>query len=128
MNVLDENISVMQRQLLRGWRIPARHIGYETGQKGMTDDEIIPFLLSLRRPTFFTLDWDFYTPILCHKRYCMVLLDVRRDEAALFIRRLLRHSQFDTQGKRMGMVARATYSGVYVWLRHASEERYVSWE
>ena len=107
MNVLDENVSVIQRQLLRSWRIPVRHIGYETGQKGMTDDDIIPFLLTLRRPTFFTLDWDFYDPALRHERYCLVLLDVRREEAAIFIRRLLRHGDFDTQGKRMGMVMRA---------------------
>lgn len=59
MNVLDENISRIQCQLLRHWRIPVRHIGYEIGRKGMKDDEIIPFLLTLQRPTFFTLDWDY---------------------------------------------------------------------
>jgi hypothetical protein len=32
MNVLDENISRIQRQLLQNWRIPVRHIGYEIGQ------------------------------------------------------------------------------------------------
>ena len=52
MNVLDENISVIQRQLLRSWRISVRHIGYDAGRNGMTDEEIIPFLLTLRRPTF----------------------------------------------------------------------------
>ena len=96
MNVLDENISTIQRQLLRGWHIPVRHIGYDVGRKGMKDDEVIPFLLTLRHPTFFTLDWDYFERGLCHARYCLVYLDVSRDETAVFIRRLLRHQEFDT--------------------------------
>jgi hypothetical protein len=68
MYVLDESVSVIQRQLLRGWRIPTRHIGYDAGRKEMTAEEIIPFLLTLRRPTFFTFDWVFYTYDLCHAR------------------------------------------------------------
>ena len=31
MNVVDENVSLVQRQLLRDWRIPIRHVGYEIG-------------------------------------------------------------------------------------------------
>ena len=60
MIVLDENFTESQRQLLRGWRISVRQIGYDIGRSGMDDDEIIPFLLRLRRPTFFTLDRGFY--------------------------------------------------------------------
>ena len=41
MNILDENIPEDQRQLLRGWRIRARHIGLEVGRPGMQDEEII---------------------------------------------------------------------------------------
>jgi hypothetical protein len=62
----------------------------------MKDDEIIPFLLTLQQPTFFTLDWDYFKRSLCHARYGLVYLDVSRDESALFIRRLLRHQAFDT--------------------------------
>ena len=53
MNVLDENISRIQRQLLQDWRVPIRRIGYEIGRKGMKDDGIIRFSLTLRHPTFF---------------------------------------------------------------------------
>ena len=45
MIVIDENFPESQRQLLRGWRIPIRQIGYEVGRKGMKDDEIIALLL-----------------------------------------------------------------------------------
>jgi hypothetical protein len=127
MNVLDENISRVQRQLLRDWRIPIRHVGYEIGRKGMKDDAIISFLLTLRRPTFFTLDWDYFKRGLCHARYCLVYLDVKRDEAALFVRRLLRHREFDAQAKRMGAVIRASNTGLAVWCLHAEEVARFDW-
>jgi len=94
----------------------------------MTDVEIIPFLLTLRRPTFFTLDWDFYIPDLCHTRTCLVFPDVGRQEAAHFIRRLLVHPQFDTQAKRMGAVVRASHAGPFVWRLHSPAEASFSWE
>jgi len=59
MNILDENILESQRQLLIRWRIPFRQIGYEIGQKGMDDEEILPLLLTLRQPTFFHDGWRF---------------------------------------------------------------------
>lgn len=68
MILLDENIPRSQRHYLRTQRFPVRQIGYEIGRSGMQDEEILPFLLSLRRPTFFTLDEDFYKPRLCHAR------------------------------------------------------------
>lgn len=127
MNVLDESIPPSQRRLLRSWRVPIRHIGYEVGRKGMKDDEIIPFLLTLRRPTFFTLDWDFYKRSLCHARYCLVYLDVRQYEAATFVRRLLCHREFDTEAKRMGAVIRVSHMGLSVWRLHAEKEAEFDW-
>lgn len=127
MNILDENVSRIQRQLLQDWDIPIRHIGYEIGRKGMKDDEIIPFLLTLPQPTFFTLDWDFFTRKLCHARYLLVFLDVSRDEAAVFIRRFLRYKEFATQAQRMGSVIRASYAGLFVWRLHALKETSYLW-
>jgi hypothetical protein len=126
-NILDENILEDQRQLLLNWRVPIRQIGYEVGRKGMKDDEIIPFLLSLHRPTFFTLDLDFYKRSLCHARYCLVCLDVGQHEAAILVRRLLHHREFDTQAKRMSTVIRASYVGLSVWHLHAEEETHFDW-
>ncbi|HLB47079.1 MAG TPA: hypothetical protein VJL59_08625 [Anaerolineales bacterium] len=127
MNVLDENISIVQRNRLKGWRISVRHIGYDVGRKGMKDDEVIPFLRSLSRPTFLTLDWDYYRRNLCHARFCLVYLDVKRDEAATFIRRLLRHPDFNTQAKRMGKVIRVSQAGLAVWRLHAEQEALIDW-
>ena len=61
MNILDENIPNEQRVLLAKWHMPFRQIGLETGRNGMKDTEIIPFLQTLRHPTFFTRDCLLYT-------------------------------------------------------------------
>lgn len=128
MIVLDENIPESQRQLLRGRRIRARQIGYEVGRKGMKDEEIIPLLLRLRRPTFFSLDSDFYRRDLCHPRYCLVCADVGQYEAASFLRRLLGHAEFDTQAKRMGAVIRVSHTGLAVWRINAEREQHINWD
>jgi len=67
----DSNLDKVQ---LRSWRVPIRHFGYDIGRKGMKDESIIPFLLTLPRPTFFTLDWDYFNRNLRHARYCLVHL------------------------------------------------------
>jgi len=127
MNILDENVLESQRQLLQKWRVPFRQIGYEVGRKGMTDDEIIPFLLSRRQPTFFSVDRHFFDRSLCHARYGVVYLDVKQIEAATFVRRLLHHREFDTQAKRMGTVVRASHAGLAVWRLHAEQEVRFGW-
>src|SRR6187551_3683689 len=101
MIVLDENLPASQRLLLRTWRIRTRQIGDEFGRAGMSDDDIIPLLHSLSRPTFFTRDRDFLQPWMCHPAYCIVHLDVGQYEAASFIRRVLRHPSLNTRAKRI---------------------------
>lgn len=128
MNVLDENVLKGQRQLLHQWHIPFRQIGYDIGRMGMKDDEIIPLLLQLRRPTFFTLDFDFYQRRLCHSRYCLVCLDIEQKKTALFVRRVLRYTGFNTKAKRMGRVIRVSAAGLHVWRLHAEQEVFVPWK
>lgn len=128
MNILDENILEDQRRLLMSWRVPFRQIGYEVGRKGMKDDEIIPFLLSLRQPTLFTMDRDFYNRDLCHMRYSLVYLDVKQSETAMFIRRILRHRELDTQAKRTGALIRVSHTRLAVWRLHAEQEAYFGWD
>jgi len=107
-NILDENISENQAALLASWRIRFKQIGSDVGRSGMTDEGIIPLLLRQPLPTFFTRDKGFYDFRLCHARYCLVLLDVRRNETASFIRRILRHPALNSKRKRMGKVIRAS--------------------
>ena len=128
MNILDENVLEGQRRLLENWGISFRQIGYEIGRKGMQDGEIIPFLLRLRQPSFFTSDHHFYNPPLCHGRYCLVYLDVSQLEAANFIRRLLRHPEFDTVAKRMGAVIRVSHTGLSVCRVHSQRGLRFHWD
>jgi len=126
-NILDENILDSQRLLIKSWRIPVRQIGYDIGRKGMKDREIVSFLLQLDRPTFFTMDFDFYKRNLCHPRYCLVCMDVRKHEVAEFVRRLLRRAEFSTMARRMGKVVRISSMGLAIWELYAEHEIDLKW-
>ncbi|MBI3798651.1 MAG: hypothetical protein HY268_17010 [Deltaproteobacteria bacterium] len=128
MNVLDENIVVSQRELLRSWKIHFRRIGGEIGRLGMKDHEdIIPLLHTLQRPTFFTHDHGFYRPTLLHAGYCLVYLEVGADEIAEYIRHLLRHQAFRRRSQRMGKIVRVRHSGGSYWQIHQKGEQSLSW-
>jgi hypothetical protein len=128
MIVLDENIPESQRVLLRVWRIRARQVGRDFGRGGTKDEALIPFLLQLARPTFFTRDLGFYDRRLTHGGYCLVTLEVGQYEAASFTRRFLRHRAFDTSRKRMGTVARVSHTGIRRWRLHATDDEVLDWE
>jgi hypothetical protein len=126
-NILDENIPRNQRELLISWRVSIRQIGYDTGRKGIQDDEIIPLLHQLRRPTFFTRDSDFFDRRWCHQRYCLVYMDVDKYEAALFVRWVLRHPELNTQAKRMGAVIRVSRRGLSLYRSHTGGLTFLNW-
>jgi hypothetical protein len=127
-NILDENIPANQRQLLEHWRVRVRQIGFDIGRRGMHDEEVIPLLLRQRRPTFFTRDEDFYDRQLCHPKYCIAFLAVDKNEAAAFVRRLLRHFAFNMLAKRLGAVIRVSSAGLSFYRGNAARERFLQWE
>lgn len=128
MNILDENVLASQRAQRLKWHIPFRQIGFEIGKSGMDDEQIIPLLLRLQRPTFFTQDRDFDKPSLCHPRYALVFIETKRTECAIYIRRLLKHGAFDSQAKRMGKVVRVSPTGIAVWQRNKNPLSHLAWE
>lgn len=127
MNILDENIIEGQVELLKRWRIGVHQIGADLSRKGIQDDEIIPLLLTLRQPTFFTRDLGFHNRKLCHQRYCIVAMAIDRYEVATFVRRFLRHPQLDTQAKRMGSIIRISSRGLQIWRLRTQEELFLHW-
>ncbi len=127
MNILDENIIEPQRDLLRKWGVAVRQIGYEVAWLGIKDDGIIPVLHQLHHTTLFTRDVNFYKRELRYANYCVVFLAVREYETAAYVRRVLRHPDFNTEAKRMGTVIRAEPSGVTVWRLHAEQEVHIAW-
>ena len=70
------------------------------------------------------LDEDFADPRLCHPAYGLVFLDVRPFNSAIYVRRVLRHPQLNTQAKRMGALARVSFTGVQIWRRNEPEQAY----
>jgi hypothetical protein len=125
--VLDENLPDNQRQLLRSWRVPVRQVGWDFGQKGMTDSTVISTLHRHRSVTFFTRDSDYFDHRLCHSRYCLVCLGVEKYEAVSFARRVLRHPAFNTWAKRKARVLFVTHTGIRSWSLHDEEEEFTRW-
>jgi hypothetical protein len=124
MNLLDEQIAESEVQQLLSWRVHVRQIGHDIGFAGMGDAEILRLLHQVTRPTLFTLDKDFADPRLSHPAYGLVYLYVKPEQAAEYVRRVLRHSELNTQAKRMGTYIRASYDGVRVWRRNEPEQAY----
>lgn len=127
MLVLDENISVLEREKLRAMRLRARAIGETLAAFGTDDADLIPVLHRLPSPTFFTHDSDFLRRDWWHAGYALVWLDLPDDEAASYIRRFLRHPAFKTAAQRMGCVARVHPGGVDVWRSRHGETEHVTW-
>jgi hypothetical protein len=127
MNLLDEQVRADQRLLLSRWRIPFRQIGRDIAESGIKDENIIPFLHRLKRPTLFTHDEGFFSRQLVHPAYSLVWLDTSDVEAALYIRRFLKHSSFSTTAKRMGVVARVHHDGVHFWQHHRPALQTARW-
>ncbi len=97
------------------------------GRKGMKDDEIVVLLRQQRNLTFFTRDAGFYLPKLRHRSYCLVVMNVGQNEVSTFVRRFLRHPDFDTQVQRMGRVVRVSHAGLGVWRLRSQTEIHTVW-
>jgi len=53
-NLLDENIPLDQRDVLRAWGIKCRVIGQDIAELSVGDDNILKLLHHVKQPTFFT--------------------------------------------------------------------------
>ena len=127
MNLLDENIPLEQSDLLRAWGIRCRVIGQDIAQLRIGDDNIVVLLHRLKQPTLFTRDEDFFKRGLCHPAYALVWLDAAPEEAALFVRRFLRHPRFQTKAARLGTVARVHHDGIHFWQQKRAALQRVGW-
>ena len=127
MNLLDENIRHDQGQQLRKWRIPFRLLICDLARSGIQDAEIIPLLHRGKYPTLFTHDKDYFKRTLVHPAYCLVWLDLYDGEAALFVRRFLRHPEFNSHAKRMGKVVRLHPQHINSWQPGKGPLQTVKW-
>ena len=122
MILLDHNIAEDQAELLRGWRIHFKQIGVEAGRPEWDDlQEILRYLHRLRQPTFFTRDFDFLQPRLRHRNYSLIVVTVPIKQTATFIKRFLRHTEFETKATRCGKVIRIS-PRIISWWEIGSEQ------
>lgn len=128
MNVLDENVLASQEALLRNRRVAVFQVGRDLGRVGMKDDEIIPLLNALDRPTFFTRDSDFHRRRFCHKKYCLVDLDVVEELVAEYVLCLLRHRLTNTKATRTGRVIRVSPAGLAIWRVNVQRALCATWD
>jgi hypothetical protein len=114
MLIIDESISEFEIWQLRRWGFRLRAIGPDLGNKSISDEDILPLLLRLKRPTFFTRDRDFWQQALCHHGYCLVYVDVLEEEGeiAAHVRRFLRHRDFKVSAQRLGKVVHLYQRGI----------------
>jgi hypothetical protein len=127
MNLLDENIPADEVELLRACRLRVSQIGEDVAAAGISDEDIVPLLHRLKGVTFFTRDGGFYDRTLVHARYCIAVVDVRRNETASFIRRFLRHPKFRRRADRLGHVLRVSHVGVHYWTMPARRQLIEMW-
>jgi hypothetical protein len=114
--ILDYNITRDQAELLKKWHIRFQRIGVEIGLPSWNDQqEILRWLHRAKQTTFFTRDADFFRLWLCHKNYCLVMIDAEEVETALLIKRFLRLPAFRTKAKRCGKVFRLSPNRVIWW-------------
>ena len=127
MNVLDENVTRDQADLLTQWGIRFRSISRDFGCQGIQDDNILPFLLRLKQPTLLTRDADFFERRFIHARYCLAWFDMEPGQTAFFIRRFLSHPGFQTTAQRLGKVICVAPRGIEYWSKRVDRLTHVKW-
>jgi hypothetical protein len=114
MIICDENIDVAQVFLLRSWGARTKQIGPDIARKGISDPQMVSLLHGGTRWMLVTRDGAFYRASLCHSKYCILVLDVQRDEVAASVMRFLSTPHFRTQRSRLGTVARVSPNGIAI--------------
>lgn len=85
---------------------------------GSLDDRIPEILLTLRQPTFVTIDHGFWNKRLCNPNYRVLYFSLRDDQQDFLpdlLRALFRRPEFRTRVSRMGKVAPVGLRTIDVW-------------
>ena len=127
MFVIDENVSELEVLRLRKAGIRVRLIEDEVARTGDTDENLLPILRRLKKPVLFAQDKDFFQFEWFHQDYALIWLDVHPNSVAEYVRQFLGHPEFDTQAKRMGVVARVGASGIRYWRGRNRQLRQAKW-
>jgi hypothetical protein len=111
--------------------VTAQQIGVELSQaKGLSDEQIIPFLRSLKRRTFVTIDDWFYKLRLCDNAYCLIYFHLTMEQQVQIpslLRRLFKIEGFRTVRERMGKVVHVGHEAIRYYQRGLPGEQRLNW-
>jgi hypothetical protein len=124
--VLDELFDESIYEQLKARRIAIDKIGAGFGKTGWLDEHILHALHGSEK-TFHTRDHGFYRRSHAHSSYCLVYYDVPLGEMSEYVRRFLRHPQFNTHAKRLGKVIKITTQRIEVWQRNHLTKAILRW-
>jgi hypothetical protein len=126
--LLDHNIPKDQVKQLARWRIHTRQIGFQVGRPEWDDQqEILRFLHKAKQATFFTRDLGFFRIRLCHRNYCLVVIEAHVLDTADLIRRFLRHPDCKTRRQRCGRVFEISPTKIRWWQLGKSRRSELEW-
>jgi len=82
--ILDNQLTVQTvLQPIQKW-IKVQRLQDLRPQELLLDERIPEVLLSLKRPTFITIDQDFWDRRWCHSKYCILYFALRDDHKTFF--------------------------------------------
>ena len=100
--ILDEQLKMAKLlPAIKKW-ITVQHIQDLRPTELIPDERIPAILLTLRQPTFVTIDSDFWDRTVCHPDYCILyfaLSDDKQQSLPDLLRELLRHPEFSTRAR-----------------------------
>jgi len=116
--VLDDQLDLEEIvPRLVGWISFVRLQDLRPGEH-ILDDRVTEILLTLKQPTFLTIDHGFWHLKWCHRKHCVIQFDLADNEQSELpgqLRRLLQLPEFQTRKARMGKVARVQSNRVTSW-------------
>lgn len=129
--ILDDQLDVTEiLPSIRRW-ITARRLQDLRPGELIRDDRIPEILLTLKSPTFLTIDHGFWDARLCHPKYCILYFALRDDQQQLIpglLRALLRRAEFRSRSNRMGKVVHVSGQGIAYCQSQGGSLKTIRWK
>ena len=129
--ILDDQLDVAEiLPSIRKW-ITARRLRDLRPGELIRDDRVPEILLTLKSPTFITIDRGFRDARLCHPKYCILYFDLRDDQQELIpalLRALLRRAEFRSRANRMGKVVQISTKAITYWQFQGTGLKRIRWK
>jgi hypothetical protein len=129
--VVDDQLALGQVLEMLQKRFKAQRLQHLRPGELILDERVPEILLTIRQPTFVTIDNDFWDRRFCHPDYAILYFALRTDQQGFIpdlLRTLLHKPEFRTRAVRMGKVARVHPDGVDFWQYRVSRRVHLAWD